>query len=149
MGDVVAVPDIRDGHAVKVRPLALADGEDVREPLARVRQIGEPIYHRNFAVPRELLDRLVGIDPQHHDVGHPSNDARDIGNALAATEAHFRRREVDAVPAELRRADVERKTRAQAGLLEAERDRPPGEIPPWASVVLEARSQAEERPELV
>src|SRR5712691_1893291 len=123
MRDVVAVTDVRDRDAAKIGAFALADREDVGETLARMALVGEPVDHRDFAVARELFNRLVRVDAQHHRVRHSARDAGHVGDALAAPETDLRGREVHAVPAELRDPDVERQARAETRLLEDECDR--------------------------
>ena len=111
-------------------------------------EIGEAVDHRDRAVPRELLDRFVRVHPEHDRIGHPARYASDVRDALAAAEADLSRRQIDTVAAELRDADVERKTRAQAGLFENERDRAPGQTPARRRR-LEPRGLVEQPAELV
>ena len=88
--DVVAVADVRRDD-VREGALALADREDVRKALARVRQVGQSIDDRDRRVLREFLERLVGEGAEHDDVDVAAHHPRDVRDTLAAAEADLLR----------------------------------------------------------
>ena len=149
MRDVVAVPHVCDGDPVQVRTSTFANGEDVREALARMREVRKPIDHRHVAVACELLDRLMCVHSENDGVGHAAHHPSDVGDALAPTEAHLRGREIHAVAAELRRPDVERETRPEARLLEDESHGPPAQVGACGTVRLQPGGEVEQCRELV
>ena len=111
-------------------------------------EVREPVDYRDLAVARELLDGLVRVDAQHHRVRHAAGDAGHVGDALTAAETDLGGGQIDAVTAELRYADIERQSGAEARLLEDQSDRTARETPCGRSR-LQARALIQQERELV
>jgi len=101
----------------------LDEGEDVRQYLAGMVFVGEPVDHRNARMRGEALDQVLAERADHHDVDHPRDHARHVLDRLAARELRVVPVQVDRDAAELVHAGLERHARARAGLLENHRER--------------------------
>ena len=98
-------------------------GEDVREDLARMVFVGEPVDHRHARMRGEALDDRLLKRADHHDVHHPRNYARNVLDRLAARQLRIAAVQVDRDAAQLIHAGLERHARARRRLLEHHRER--------------------------
>ena len=83
--NVVRVADPRDRLAA-YRPAVLDVRVDIGEHLARMELVGEPVDDGHPRVRGEALDDRLLERPDHHDVDHPRNDARNILDHFVAID---------------------------------------------------------------
>src|SRR5262249_18500752 len=124
--DVVAVPDVRDAHAVEAAEPP-PDRPRVRERLARVSLVGEAVHDGYVSVLGELVDRPLGEGPDHDRVEVAGQHDPDVPGRLALAEADLRSGQMDGVAAELLDGELEGDACSERRLLEHEPDAPPGE----------------------
>src|SRR5574337_1728484 len=67
MTDVVAVTDVGDLYAMQRAALFLK-GKEIRENLARVGQVAQPVDDRDRRVVAQLLHSPVGEGPRHYPI---------------------------------------------------------------------------------
>ena len=120
--DVVAVAAPRH-HRIGDRPLLFLQGHDVGHDLARVRGIGEAVDHRHGCVTGEIVELLGVVRTDHDRIDIARQDARRVGNGLAAADLAVRRAENDRIAAELAHRHLERDAGAGRWLLEDHRQR--------------------------
>src|SRR6059058_2060050 len=107
LADVMTIRERFDPHALE--PVeALADRHHVGERLARVRAVGEAVDHRDRRVARQLLHVLLREGADHQAVEVAREDSGRVAQRLPTTELEVGGGEVEAVPAELGDADLER-----------------------------------------
>ncbi len=90
-------------------------------------EIGETVDHRHAGMAGELGEVLGTVGTQQDGVHVAGEDARRIGDRLAAAELHVLAREHDRLPAELAHGDLETDPGAGARLFENHGERPSGE----------------------
>ncbi|KAF5055912.1 hypothetical protein DSECCO2_372950 [anaerobic digester metagenome] len=71
-------------------------------------EVGEAVDHRDGCMGRKLLDRSVGVGPDHHSRDVPGEDAGRVGDRLPPAQLHIPLVEVQGVAAELEHPDLER-----------------------------------------
>jgi hypothetical protein len=124
---VVPVTEVRDAHAFEGLE-ALADRHHVRERLARVELVGEPVDDRDVRVRRQLVDVRLLEGPDHDAVEVARQDPRGVFDRLSASQLEVAGGQVEAAAAELRDPDLEADPRPRRGLLEDHPERAAGEI---------------------
>ena len=87
-GDIVTVADEGDIEALEVAKFFL-DGEGVGHALAGVVVIGKTVDHRDTAPASQVDNMLVVKNARHEDMDVTGEDAGDIGDGFALTEADF------------------------------------------------------------
>ena len=121
VSDVVAVADVREAHAGQA-PEALPQREQVGEGLARMLGVGEGIDDRDRCGLRHLDQGVVREGAQDDGVDQARQVARHVGRALPPAEPDLVGAERDGVATEARHRDLEADPRAEARLLEQQRD---------------------------
>src|SRR5688572_27077467 len=146
VADVVAVADPGQPGLGQV-DAALPQREVVRQRLARVLEIAEPVDDRHRRVAGQAFHGRMRVHARGDPVDPAREVARDVGHRLARAQPDLVAGEIDGPAAELDDADLERHARAQGLLLEDQRERsavqrrrPAPGLPP----VLEVGRQREE-----
>ena len=116
-GDIIGVADPGDGAALD-RPFPLLEGHDVGHDLTGMGTRGEAVDHGNCGVVGEFDQRRMRARAQHDGVHIARQDARRVGDRLAAAELHVLRVEHDRRAAKLVDGDLEGDARPRGGLLE-------------------------------
>src|SRR5262249_55873019 len=119
-GHVVAVADKDDrspGHVAEY----FAHRQKIAHGLTGVIVVGKTVDHGAGCMACELIDRLLLENAQDDGVDIATDDAREIGNALARAEADFAALEKQARAARLRHGRLKTDARAQRRLLENQR----------------------------
>ncbi len=88
MSHVVPIPHIGHLHP-PVSTHRLHDGEQVRENLAGVEQIAEPIDNGNSRILGQFLNGLMGKRPRHDTVHVPGKYPCRIRNGFPPTQLHI------------------------------------------------------------
>ncbi|MNP15700.1 hypothetical protein D3C76_1080690 [compost metagenome] len=117
VADVVAIAEIRQLHLGQIR-VVLADGHEVRQPLAGVVEVAQAVHHGHRAMLRQLDQGLVIEHPRDYGVTPARQVGGEILHRLPLAERAVLLIQIDAVTAEPGDADVEGNPGAQGGFLE-------------------------------
>ena len=128
VADVVAVAEIREAHAFEPAE-PLADRHRVGECLQRVREVGEPVDHRDRGMLGERVDLGLVERPDQERADEPREHERGVAVALAAGELQVGGRQVERHAAELGDPDLEADAGAGRRLVEDQPDRAAGQDP--------------------
>jgi hypothetical protein len=83
------LPSPSQAHWLPGQRKAMLDhGQQIGHDLARVRQVGQAVDHRDGGVSRQFLDLGMIVGADHDRVAHAAEHARGIGHRLAAAELH-------------------------------------------------------------
>ena len=91
----------------RIAPAMLLEGHDVGQHLAGMRAARQPVDDRNGGVRGESASVVVVEDADHDRVDIAREDARGVGDGLAAAKLHLQAGEHDGFAAELAHGDLE------------------------------------------
>ncbi len=126
-GVVAAVAQVAVGHLGERLGGVVAHGEDVGQHLRGVPVVGEPVPHRHPGVGGQRLHLFLGVAAVLDAVEHPAEHPRGVLHRLLAAQLGVIRPDVGDVTALVVRRHLERRPGPCRGLLEDQRDAPPGQ----------------------